>query len=326
VRNALAFLDGQARQLEKPWVMYMGIEQPKAWGSGGIQKYLDMYPPEKMPLPNIPPGHLEQMHEAFQVLRNFHMISFPIADDRVRRARSAYYARVTEADAYLGSVLDLLEKSGRLENTYIIYTADHGEMLGEHGLWFKNELLEAAARIPLIIAGPGLERGKVVDTPVAHVDLVAGLLEAGGATIAAELRGHSLLPLAQGKQGGHPGWALSQSNSHGNCTGSYMVRRGDWKYVHFTSYESLLFNLRDDPDELVNLANKPAHASLRKELHAILTSQLDPDAVTRQAFREQERRLAELVKRQTAKEFYQDMAKRLGKGQAAVLTDRYYNT
>jgi hypothetical protein len=76
----------------------------------------------------------------------------------------------------------------------------------------------------------------------------------------------------------------------------------------------------------VNLADKPANASLRKELHAILTSQLDPDAVTRKAFREQERRLAELVKRQTAKEFYKDMAKRLGKGQAAVLTDRYYNT
>ena len=77
---------------------------------------------------------------------------------------------------------------------------------------------------------------------------------------------------------------------------------------------------------LLNLADKPAHAAIRKELHAILTSQLDPDAVTRQAFREQERRLADLVKRQTAKEFYEDMAKRLGEGQAAVITDRYYNS
>jgi len=76
---------------------------------------------------------------------------------------------------------------------------------------------------------------------------------------------------------------------------------------------------------LVNLAGKPEHAGVRKELHAILRSQIDPDGVTQQAFREQERRLAELVKRQTAKEFYEDMAMRLGEGQAAVLTGRYYN-
>ena len=324
VNHALEFLTGEAPQRQKPWVMYLGIEQPKSWGTGGLEEYLKLYPEADMPLPNIPPGHLGNMHEVFRVLRNFQMISFPFPDDRVRRARAGYYARVTEVDAVLGQLLDHLEKSGMMDDTIIVYTSDHGEMLGEHGLWFKNSLFEASTRVPLIMAGPGLPHGVTVETPVGHVDLVATLLDAGGIPRPIELRGRSLLPLAHGDAGEHPGLAITESNGNGNYTGCYMVRMGDWKYIHCSHDNGILFNLKNDPDEFHNLARDTKVALVKRELHRILTSRMDPDAITEQAFEEQERRLRDLVKRHSADEFRRSMAGRLGKGQAAVITQAFY--
>jgi choline-sulfatase len=231
---------------------------------------------------------------------------------------------ISELDAYVGEVIDELEASGEIRNTVFIYTSDHGEMLGEHGMWLKNVLLDNAARVPLIIAGPGFPKGKTVETPVAHVDLAATLLEIAHLRIPSGLRGHSLLPLAQGGQGDHPGFAFSESHSEGNCTGSFMIRKGDWKYIHFTWYGELLFHLKDDPGELNNLAGKPEYAGILRERRSILTSQLDPEAVTQRAFQEQERRLRNFVRAKTAEEFFQMLRGRLGPGQARVLTGKYY--
>ena len=134
-----------------------------------------------MPLPNIPAGYLERRHTMFQVLANFKNVQVPIPEARIRRARAAYFSMVSEVDEYVGWVLDEVEKSGQLDNTLFIYTSDHGEMLGEHGLWLKNVLLENAARVPLVMAGAGLPKGKTVETAVSHVDLVATMIELAGA-------------------------------------------------------------------------------------------------------------------------------------------------
>jgi choline-sulfatase len=142
--------------------------------------------------------------------------------------------------------------------------------------------------------------------------------------VARELRGHSLLPLANGRPGDHPGYAYAEAHSEGISTGSFMIRRGDWKYVYFSWHEPLLFNLKDDPGEKNNLAGKPEHAAVVKELHAILTSLVDPDEVTRRAFAEQERRLAAMVQKLTAPEFRKELESRLGAGQAGALAAKYY--
>ena len=260
----------------------------------------------------------------FQVLANFKNIQVPIPEDRIRSARSAYFGMISELDEYIGWIIDELEKTRQLDNTLFIYTADHGEMLGEHGLWLKNVLLENAARVPVIMAGPGLPRGVTIDTPISHVDVVATMLEAAGAPAPRELRGHSLIPLANGKQGAHPGFAFSESHSEGNCTGSFMIRKDDWKYLYFTGDEPLLFNLKNDPGELANLAGQKATKAIQGELHAILTSLLDPDAVTRRGFDEQERRLLAMVKQMSRDDFYDELVGRLGPAQARVQTNRYY--
>jgi len=231
---------------------------------------------------------------------------------------------VSEVDEYVGWVLDDLEKSGELANTLFIYTSDHGEMGGDHGLWLKNVLLENAARVPLLIAGPGLPQGKVVDIPVSHVDMVATMLDAAGVSRPAELRGHSLLPLANGSPGTHPGFAYGESHSEGNCTGSCMVRKGDWKYIHVAGDEPLLFNLRDDPGEFQNLAGAKKTSEIQAGLHGILTRLVDPEAVNERAFAEQERRLANMVRSMKREEFYDELVGRLGQAQAHVLTRRCY--
>jgi choline-sulfatase len=320
--RAIEFLRGDARKLNQPWALYVGMHMPHPkWVAA--KRYESVYPPEKVPMPEIPPGYLEKRHTMFQVLANFKNISTPIPEDRIRRARAAYYGMVSELDELVGRVFDELDKSGQLDNTLFIYTSDHGEMLGDHGLWLKNVLLDNAARVPLLMVGAGLPRGKSVETPVAHIDMVATMLDLAGVP-AGGLRGHSLVSLANGQMGSHPGFAFSESHSEGNVTGSFLVRKGDWKYLYFTGDKPLLFNLRDDPGELHNLAGKAETAGTQSELHGHLTSLLDPDAVTARAFAEQERRLQAMVHRMTPDEFYQEIVGRLGSAQARVQVIKHY--
>ncbi len=321
-RRAVDFIRARKGD-DKPWAVYVGMHMPHPkWDAH--KRFESLYPADKIPLPRIPAGYWEKRHPAFQMMANFKNVSTPVPADRVRKARAAYLGMVTEVDEYLGLVLDEVTASGQLDNTLFIYTSDHGEMGGDHGLWLKNVLLENAARVPLMMAGAGLPKGAVVETAVSHTDLVATMVEMAGARATAPLRGQSLIPLARGQAGSHPGFAYCESHSEGNCTGSFAIRKGDWKYIYFTGDEPLLFNLKDDPGEFVNLAGKPATAPVQRELHAHLTSLVDPDKVTDRAFAEQERRLNGLVKKLSRDQMYKQLVGRLGSAQARALTNRLY--
>ena len=132
--EALDFLQNEAGGKSKPWAMYIGMTEPHP-RFVALKKYFDYYYPNKTDMPNIPPDHLENLHVVFKELRHFKHIATPISDDRIRRARAGYYGLIGEMDEYIGQIYDALEKSGELENTIFIYTSDHGESLGEHGLW-----------------------------------------------------------------------------------------------------------------------------------------------------------------------------------------------
>ncbi|HEU0141143.1 MAG TPA: sulfatase-like hydrolase/transferase [Bryobacteraceae bacterium] len=322
---ALAFLRQESKQTGRAWCAYVGLSKPHPkWNAAA--SYEGMYPPSEMPLPSWPEGYLERRHIAFQILANFKNIQVPISKARIRLARAAYYACISEVDELIGSLLAELERTGQRENTIVVYTSDHGEMLGDHGLWLKNVLLENAVRIPMIVAGPGIPKGRTVETPVSHVDLVATMLDLAGASVASGLRGHSLIPAARGENGSHPGFAYSESHSEGNCTGSFLIRKGDWKYVYFTGGEPLLFNLKEDPGEFRNLAADTKSAGIREELHAHLCSLVDPDSVTRASFRKQQSVLKQLVAGNSRQEFYRRLAGRLGPLQARMITERHYTT
>ena len=184
--------------------------------------------------------------------------------------------------------------------------------------FYHNCLYERAVRVPLLLAGYGIPRGTVVDVPVSHVDLIATLLHSAGIE-PDSLRGHSLTSLMNGNRGSAPGFVYSESHSEGNCTGSFMIRQGDWKYLHFTWYDDLLFNVREDPGELVNRLNDTSVQGLKQQLQRILRSVVDPGRVTRRAFRKQEMLLQRLVEQNSEQKLLEHFAFRLGKGQAGAL-------
>ena len=326
LETGLSILRNDVPDGGKPWVTYMGFTMPHPPFITS-QKYWDMYPPDQVRMPNVPPGYLERLHPVFQTMRRFSMTATPIPEERIRHARTAYYGMISQLDERIGQILDELEKRDELKNTLVIYTSDHGEMLGEHGLWFKNGLLEGAARVPMILAGAGLPQGKTFDAPVSHVDLVATMLDIAGITRPEGLRGHSLLPMIAGNESLQPEFVYAESHSEGNATGSFMIRKGRWKYIYFSWFgDNLLFDLESDPGEMNNLAGRPEHAGIVQELHGHLTSLVDPDAITERAFEKQERILAAMVQKNTLESFAQALESRLGKGQAMALAHKYYRS
>ena len=315
---ALDFLREQLPKKDKPWAMFLGLTEPHPKYEA-LEEYYKMYPEYNVDMPNIPPGHLENLHLMFQELRRFKRIATPIPEERIRKARAAYYGMISELDEYIGKVWDELEKAGELENTLFIYTSDHGESLGEHGLWLKNNLYDVAARVPLVMAGAGLPQNVKIDVPVGHVDVVATMLDLAGSGDSNKLRGKSLVPLLKGEKGKQPEFAFSESHSEGNCTGSFMIRKGDWKYIHFSYYDDLLFNLADDPGEFNNLIDKPETADIQKELKDILYSLLDPEETTLRAFHAQDKILSGFSKNMSEEELVKLLRGRLGEGHARVL-------
>ena len=188
---------------------------------------------------------------------------------------------VAETDAMLGQVLDTLEATGQLDDTYVIFASDHGEMNMEHRQTLKNALYEASARVPLIVAGPGLQQGVISDELVSLIDLFPTLMDMAGLDHPAGLDGVSLIPLCRGDASDRPGYVFSEFHSNFANTGIAMWRQGPWKYIRYAGYPPQLFNLEDDPEEIDNLA--PSRPDIVQNLNARLESLVDFDAADAQA-------------------------------------------
>jgi len=321
---ATKFIREESKALGKPWALYVGLHQPhvayfERLGFLALKRYWDMYPLESIRLPDVPLNHLENQHMVFQELRRFKRLATPLAENRIRRAIAGYYGMISELDEYIGQIWSALKQTNQLDNTVFVFTSDNGMSMGEHGLFFHNSLYEEAIHVPLLIAGAGIPRGVTIDTPVGHVDIVSTLLELAGAQPPSKLRGHSLVPLLNGNKKASPEFVYSENHSEGNCTGSFMIRRGDWKYIHFTWYDELLFDLSRDPREMNNLADDPSAQDIKKELKGILDSLVDTESLTLKAFKRQEQILKGLADRMSEDELYQTFEFRLGPGQARAL-------
>ena len=166
------------------------------------------------------------------------------------------------------------------DNTYIIYTSDHGESLGEHGLFYKQCSYEGSVGVPLIIKGPGIPVGKQIDHPVSLVDEYPTIMEMAGLLTEGDKPGHSLLPLTRNDFKSYPDHVFSEY--HGNFLRQswYMLRRGNFKYTYYSNrMQPSLFNLDTDPLEMKDLAGKGEYRPVLKEFKDLLYSILDPEAV-----------------------------------------------
>jgi choline-sulfatase len=176
--------------------------------------------------------------------------------EQAKRRIAYYYGNLAQMDDNAGKVLRTLRELNLENDTIVLYTADHGEMLGEHKLWDKFVFYESSVRIPLLVRAPGISAGSVSHTPVSNVDIAATLAELTGLRAPAPSDSHSFVEDLRAPDKTRDTTVFSEYNL-GNRRAKYMIRRGDWKYNFYTHDMAELFNLRDDPQEMRNLAALP---------------------------------------------------------------------
>ncbi len=301
IRSAVDLIDGigsrnRAGEQAEPFSLSLGLMLPHQPYVARRQDY-DLYR-GAVPMPSRPEPFGEALHPYLRWWREQCGI-VDVTRDEVLRARTAYWALVTRMDAMIGEVLDALERNGLSGNTLVGYTSDHGDLVGEHGLWWKQTFYEESVRVPMVLSWPGvLPQGSRCGRVVSHVDFNATILDAIDAPALPRSRGRSFLRLLQ-EPGSIP-WDDSAFSEY--CTDSSsealvgglrapmpdaglhgwrhrMLRRGDWKLVYYRGMVPQLFNLKEDPGELDDLASDPGYRGIRNELTLDVLEEWDPEAV-----------------------------------------------
>ena len=201
--------------------------------------------------------------------------NYPITAEDVRRSRRAYFANISYIDEKIGEILDVLKATRQQEDTIVVFLSDHGDMLGERGMWFKMSFFEGSARVPLMIAAPGLAAGRV-DAPVSTLDVTPTLADLAGIDLGEVLPwtdGESLVGLANGTGGRGP--VPMEYAAEGSVTPMVGLRDGRFKLVLCAADEPLLFDLEADPHELKNLAADPRHAAVLDAMAATAKARWD---------------------------------------------------
>jgi len=198
-----------------------------------------------------------------------------LSEAEILAARRAYFANCSYFDSKIGALVQVLEETGALDNTLVIVTSDHGDMLGERGLWYKMSFLEQSARVPLVIAGPGAEAG-VSAHACSLVDLLPTVLDAAGydGPLGQTVDGRSLLEAAAGIDDAE-GEAIGEYCAEMAGAPVLMIRRGAWKYIHCDLDPPQLYDLAKDPQELRNLATDPAHRDVAAAFAAEVDARWD---------------------------------------------------
>jgi choline-sulfatase len=256
------------------------------------QEYWDRYDPADIPMPAY--GYDEGItHPHDERLRAVcAMGDVEITDDMVRDARHAYLGAVSYVDDRLQRLLEILRVTGRLENTVVILTSDHGDMQGERGLWYKMSFYEGASRVPLVVSAPARFAPSRIASPVSTMDLLPTLVGiAGGddAGVAEHLDAESLMPLLRGERDDRE-VVVGQYLAEGAVAPIVMLRRGSWKLIHSPADPDQLFDLATDPLERHNRAEDPAATEVLAELRAEVAARWDLEQIDAEVRESQRRR------------------------------------
>lgn len=268
----------------KPWALYVGLLYPH-WPFKVPQPYFDMYYPDRISLPHdarFPNPDLHPQVGHFQRALDLG----EVGEETMRKAIAAYSGMITCMDDMVGSIIAELQAQGLYDDTYIVYMSDHGESLGEHGLFYKQCSYEGSVGVPLIVKGPGLPAGGRVDAPVTLVDLYPTIMDMAGLDAEPSLPGVSWLPLIRGERHERPDYAFAEY--HGNFFKQdwYMLVQGDFKYTYYVNDRPSLYNVKEDPGECVDLAANPQYAGVLRMFEAQLRAIVDPEAVSHRAKRD----------------------------------------
>ena len=285
--QASTYIRAQADS-DRPWALLVGLITPH-FPFVARKNYWDMYYPEHADQPRIP-AHFDDMHPHKRRLAEWFSY-VDIEPELIARARAAYYGLVTYCDDCLGGVLAAVDDSGQADDTLVIYTSDHGEANGEHGLWTKQTFYEDSVGIPLHIRWPGqIEGGRRIEQPVSLVDVTRTIVDAAGATAPSYWAGESLRGLGSGEQPESVGSVIADYTAVGGKGPARMLRVGNLKYNYYHGEPEELFDLATDPDELCDQAGNPNYAGVLADLRAQAMSGYDPAEVAERVLLSQQKR------------------------------------
>ena len=270
---------------DKPFLLYCGFMHPH-FPLIAPPEFFSQYDPDTLELPETWNEPLESQHPIIQHHRWAWQNDIPPPEAVVRCALACYYALVSCLDAQVGRILEAIDTSPLSENTLVIYTSDHGEMAGHHGIWQKQCFYEPAVRVPLMLRLPSDENGRVAEN-VSLVDVLPTLLEVAGLETPADLPGDSLLGIARHQANemaaetrhhdDRERAVLSEYHHMGMLNAGFMLKRGDYKLCHYVGNEPQLFNVAVDPLENDDLASKPEYAAIRNEMEVALRGVVNPE-------------------------------------------------
>ena len=249
---------------EKPFAAYIAFKSPHD-PRQAPKKFLDMYNPKEIPLPaNYLPEH--SFNNGELLIRDERLEKWPRSKNAVQQHLAEYYAIITHEDEQIGRIIKTLKETGRFENTIIIFSADNGLAIGSHGLMGKQSVYEHSVKIPLVIAGPGIQKNKRSQAMCYTFDLFPTFCEAAGAKIPAGMEGKSLWPVLKGTNATHRNEIFSAYRGlmRGLNDGRYKL------IVNIGVNKTQLFDLQNDPDEMQDLAGNEIH----KDRVAAMTAKL----------------------------------------------------
>jgi choline-sulfatase len=291
-RHAVDWLQNEGAHRDRPWVLlvsYVSAHPPFRVP----QRFFDKYPPSAMPLPRWYSKDQRPDHPALEFLRSLRVYQSMNDAERLRTIAAGYFGLVSHLDEQIGEVMGAAESLDLLDTTRIMYTSDHGESFGNHGLFGKNHLLEPAAKVPMLIAGPGLPTGTVVHAPVASVDLYPSIVEGAGGPDTPEpgLHGRSLWQTAVG--GAEPQSptrpVFAEFHASASLNASYLWREGNEKLIYHVNDRAQFYDLATDPTEGTDLLAEDSRTvrddtvERAGKLELRLRSFINPEAVDKQA-------------------------------------------
>ena len=256
----------------------------------------DLYDPADIDMPVVGLGRNEQDAFSKRLMDGIEASTVAVSDEEIRNARHAYYANTSYFDSNVGKVVTALEEAELLDNTIVVVTADHGDMLGERGLWYKMNFFEHSARVPLIMAGPGIVH-RAAPNACSLVDILPTMLDvaamqgADKPVLGQPIDGRSLLPLASGGAD-ELDEAIGEYCAEMTTHPVFMIRRGRYKYIHCDIDPPMMFDLETDPHERVNIADDPSHAEAACQFAAEVRERWDSEKIRTDVIGTQKQRRA----------------------------------
>ncbi len=260
------------------------------------KQWWERYRADDIDMPTLRLGDCAMDPHSERIVVGSQIDSNPPSDAQVRNARHAYYANITYFDNLAGQIVGTLEETGLADNTVVILTSDHGDMLGERGLWYKMNYFEHSVRVPLIAAGPGIVHAST-SSPCSLLDLlptmtdIAACNDVDAPDFRVPIDGRSLRPELEGsEQDGST--VIAEYCAEWTDQPMFMLRSGNYKYIHCDSDPPLLFDVENDPKEMNNLADSPDHADISSGFAKQVAERWDSSAIRESVIASQQARFA----------------------------------